>query len=275
MQRILAVVLVLLGVCGLVLGRLGDTVWAPPTERTASIALADPGSAVILDPGLLYVGGTEGTVRVEGKGEVSVITAGNDDIEAYLGDAKRTRITGLEDWSTLKAKTEHPDGPTEVPGVTGSDLWRTVDTSASPATIDIAAFRKHETTTDPQPYRAILLVTDGKNPGASRVSITWPASDRNAWVPIAYAAGATLAVIGLVLFAVSISSRRRRDDELEDERLDADGAPADEEELAAEGPADEELDADGAPADEELDGAEPESRAPAEETDRIHPEENR
>lgn len=227
MQRILAVVLVLLGVCGLVLGRLGDTVWAPPTERTASVDLRDPGAAVVIDPGVLYIGGNEGEVRIEGASDVSVITAGNDDISAYIGDAKSTRITGLKDWETLQTKVEHEDGPTELPGVTASDLWRSVDTQKSPATIDIAAFRALETHEDPQPYRAILLVTDGKNPGASTVSITWPATDRNAWVPYAYAIGATLAVIGLILLVVSLGSGRRREDadgEV-DGGLSADDAP--------------------------------------------------
>ena len=65
MQRLLALLLVLLGLIGLVLGRLGDTVWAPATETTATVQLSDPGPAVVIDPGVLYIGGTEGEVEME------------------------------------------------------------------------------------------------------------------------------------------------------------------------------------------------------------------
>ena len=58
MQRPLAILLVLIGVIGLVLGRLGETSWAPETETTATVELGDPGSAVVIDPGVLYIGGT-------------------------------------------------------------------------------------------------------------------------------------------------------------------------------------------------------------------------
>ena len=39
MQRLLAVLLVLIGLIGLVLGRLGETTWAPETETTATTTL--------------------------------------------------------------------------------------------------------------------------------------------------------------------------------------------------------------------------------------------
>ena len=78
MQRLLAVLLVLIGLIGLVLGRLGETTWAPETETTATATLEDPGPAVVIDPGVLYVGGEEGEVVIEGASDVSVITASKD-----------------------------------------------------------------------------------------------------------------------------------------------------------------------------------------------------
>lgn len=210
-HKIIAIVLIVLGLTGLALGRLGETVWAPETSRTASVALSDPGAAVVLDPGLLYVGGHEGEATITGASDVSVITAGPEDITAYLGDAKYTRVTGVPDWSTLSTEVVNPEGPATLDSPTASDLWRSVDTQPSPATIDIAAFSQEETRTNPQPYRPILLVTDGASPGAEQVSITWPVDAKNAWVPYAYAAGATLAILGLLLLVVSLGSSRRRE----------------------------------------------------------------
>lgn len=217
MQRALAIVLVLIGVVGLVLGRLGETTWAPETETTATVALEDPGSAVVIDPGVLYVGGSEGQVSIEGASDVSLITASNGDIEAYLEDTRYTRITGASDWTTLSTQEVNADGAEEISSPTSSDLWRSVETQPSPYTFQVADFWAGEHGDNAQPYRAILLVTDGTAPGADTVSITWPVDAENEWVPFAYAGGAAIAVIGLVLLVVSIG---RRGDEDEDELLE-------------------------------------------------------
>lgn len=234
MQRILAVVLVVLGAAGLILGRLGETIWAPPTERTATVSLKDAGPAVLLDPGLLYVGGEQGTATITADGEISLITAGQEDIAAYMEGTRYTRVTGLSDWKTLTTEVVNPEGAAELPAdVATADLWRSVQTDPSPVTVDIAAWAKEETQTHPQPYRAILLVTDGKKPGATSVRITWPVESRNEWVPYAYAGGAAIAVIGLVLLVVSLSSRGRRNETEQDERapstrfVTTDGADSD------------------------------------------------
>ena len=217
MQRLLAVLLVLIGLIGLVLGRLGETTWAPETETTATATLEDPGPAVVIDPGVLYVGGEEGKVVIEGASDVSVITASNSDIDAYLEGVHHTRVTGASDWSTLSTEDVEPDGAAEITDPTGSDLWRSVDTSASPYTLDIGEFWAAENGENEQVYRSLLIVTDGTAAGADKISITWPVDEENEWVPYAYAGGAAIAVIGLVLLVVSIG---RRGDEDEDELLE-------------------------------------------------------
>ncbi len=213
MKRILAVALIVLGLIGLGLGRLGETSWAPDSENTATVQLKDPGSAVVIDPGVLYVGGTEGKATIQASGEVTLVTAPKSDIEAYLGKAKYTRLTGLSSWESITAEPVNPKGEKEIPNPKTSDLWRDVKTSASPASIDIAAFHREEAKDKPQPYRAIMIVTDGKAAGASTVSLTWPREASNAWVPFAYAIGATLAVIGLILLVLTLGSGSRREDE--------------------------------------------------------------
>ena len=215
MQRLLAVLLVLIGLIGLALGRLGETTWAPETETTATVDLSAAGSAVVIDPGVLYVGGEEGKVVIEGGSDVSVITAANGDIDAYLEDVRYTRITGASDWRTLSTQEVNPDGAAELSDPTSSDLWRSVETGPSPYTIDVADFWAAENGDNEQVYREILIVSDGTAPAAESVSITWPVDAKNEWVPFAYAGGAAIAVIGLVLLVVSLGGRRRdEDDEL-------------------------------------------------------------
>lgn len=216
MQRPLAVLLILIGVVGLVLGRLGETTWAPETETTATVTLDAPGPAVVIDPGVAYVGGKEGQVVIEGASDVSVITAANGDIDAYLEGVHHTRITGASDWTTLSTQEVNPEGAAELSDPTTSDLWRSVETTPSPSTIDVETLWAEEngrSGENPQPYRSLLIVTDGTAPGAEKISITWPVDAENEWVPFAYAGGAAIAVIGLVLLMVSIGGRRRDEDE--------------------------------------------------------------
>ena len=237
MQRLLAVLLVLVGLIGLALGRLGETTWAPETETTASVTLEDPGPAVVIDPGVLYVGGEQGEVTIEGASDVSVITASNSDIDAYLDGVHHTRITGASDWSTLSTEDVEADGEDEISDPTSSDLWRSVETSPSPHTLDVHDFWAAENGEQEQVYRALLIVTDGTEAGAEKVSITWPVDDENEWVPYAYAGGAAIAVIGLVLLVVSLGRRRDEDeDEIAAAEPDAGAEPeessADEEQPA-------------------------------------------
>ncbi|WP_394214154.1 hypothetical protein [Brachybacterium vulturis] len=215
MQRLLAVLLVLIGLTGLVLGRLGETTWAPETETTATVELSAPGPAVVIDPGVLYVGGEAGELVIEGASDVSVITAGGGDIEAYLEDVHYTRITGASGWSTLSTQEVNPEGADQLSDPTSSDLWRTVETTPSPHTLDVAEFWAAENGENEQVYRSLLIVTDGTEAGAEQISITWPVDAENEWVPFAYAGGAAIAVIGLVLLVVSLGGRRRDEDQAE------------------------------------------------------------
>ncbi len=109
-----------------------DHLAPPATEVTSSVELSEPGPAVVIDPGVLYIGGTEGEVTVTGASSVSMITASNSDIDAYLDGVQYTRITGASSWSTLSTETVNADGDTELTDPTSSDLWRTVETQDSP-----------------------------------------------------------------------------------------------------------------------------------------------
>src|SRR5699024_1171763 len=198
----------------------------------------------------LYVGGEEGEAVIEGASDVSVITAAYGDIEAYLEDTRYTRVTGASDWTTLSTQEVNPDGEAELSDPTSSDLWRSVDTEPSPYTLDIADFRAGDEENG-DVYRSLLIVTDGSEPAAQKLSITWPVDDENEWVPFAYAGGAAIAVIGLVLLVVSLGGRRRDEDEqleeAEEPREPVGPAPG------ASGAADADADAESADADAESD----------------------
>lgn len=223
MRRLLAVALVVIGLGGIGLGILGATVWAPATERSATVTLENPGAAVVIDPGVLYVGGHEGTLEITGASDVTIVPGAPGDIEAYLGGAHYTRVTGVPDWSTLSTEDVQPSGDATVPAPAGADLWPTVMTSASPSKTALSDLWELDGGANPpRPYRALLVMTDGTAPGAQTVTVTWPVEATNEWVPYASATGAVLTVIGLILFVADFSSararRREAAEEIEDEQ---------------------------------------------------------
>ncbi|MDO5645386.1 MAG: hypothetical protein Q4G21_06830, partial [Dermabacter sp.] len=224
MRKVLACALLLVGIVGLVLGRLGETTWAPDDAHVASVSLDNSGPAVVIDPGVLYVGGREGTLTVQSEGEVSIIAATPTDVAAFLDGTRYTAVTGVPTWTTLSTEERNADGAAEVEGPQSSDLWQAVTTAQSPATLDIAEWAGAELDpAAPQPYRAVLIVADGTAPAASSVSITWPSHDRNDWVPYAYAVGAVFAIVGLVLLLLSITVGRGGSDDEDDTEGTPDG----------------------------------------------------
>lgn len=201
MRKALPIALLLLGAASLILGWLGETVLAPEKTHTATVQLKDPGPAVVIEPGVLYVGGKEGTVTVKADGEITQIAARPADVDAYLEGTKHTVITGVPSWTTLKAEPRNPDGAAELPNAGVSDLWLDQNKSASPFSMRIEDWAKAETasTGADAPYRSLVFITDGTKPGAAEVTITWPVAQTMKWQPWALALGAVLMIIGLVM----------------------------------------------------------------------------
>lgn len=222
MRRIIAIALIALGAAGLILGRLGETAWAPATEETAVADLKDPGAAVLIDPGVVYAGGHEGTLKITAPKPVHVIATTPDVATAYLGGARYTEVTGVPSWSTLSTKAVQPQGEGSVPDPATTELWPSLPEAKTSIEMPLAVLWKNDGGAKPaQPYPALLLVGDGSAPAASQITVTWPVERSNAWVPYAYAIGALLAVMGLALFAADYSARSARRQADDDAAVDA------------------------------------------------------
>lgn len=233
MHRILATVVALLGVAGLALGVLGQTAWAPPEQYVATATVDQPGKALVIDPGVAYVGGQEGTVTVSGApagAPLQRIYAPEADLTAWLGENTRyTRVTGLDGWDTLTTETVNPDATGNLPDPAAADILRGTEQLGEDATIDIAELAASEVDSG-SPYSSLAFVTDGTQDAPNEVTITWPNPQTNQWVPWAYGAGAVLLLAGIVLFV--LGSRRRAaasrdDDHGDDDHGDDDHADDD------------------------------------------------
>ena len=219
MRKWLAGVLILLGLAGLALGWAGQTVWAPKGNHTARASFEKPGAAVVINPGVLYVGGKKGTVTITSSGDYYMISAPEGTVKSYLENSKYTAITGASNWATLATSTENADKKEGTAGIQNSDLWTDIKPKKTGESFTIEDWSKAELDPKkPQPYRAILLANDGDASTITKVEITWPTNATNAWTPYAYAAGAVLLIIGLVLLLIALTSRSRstHDDVLEE-----------------------------------------------------------
>lgn len=210
MRKWLAGVLILLGLAGLALGWAGQTVWAPKGNHTARASFENPGAAVVINPGVLYVGGKKGTVTITSSGDYYMISAPEGTVKSYLENSKYTAITGASNWATLATSTENADKKEGTAGIQNSDLWTDIKPKKTGESFTIEDWSKAELDPKkPQPYRAILLANDGDASTITKVEITWPTNATNAWTPYAYAAGAVLLIIGLVLLLIALTSRSR------------------------------------------------------------------
>lgn len=194
-RKILAGLLALAGLAAAVAGILSATVYRPSDTVTATMD-APTTPLVIIEPGVLGLVADEVTMvatAADPEATITVITSPTYDVEAWVGSAAVTRITGLADWETLA--TAEVEGEATVPNPAGADLWRMENT----ATGEFSAI-----ITPPSGAVSVLLATDGTEP-APVVSLTWPVAVTTPYlVPLLVAGGVLL----LAALALAFAGRR-------------------------------------------------------------------
>lgn len=180
----------LLVIAGLILGGIGilqKTAWAPDTQITSSATFDDPGSVIVVEPGVLNLYQTPAELTVEGEGEITIAQASKENVDAWVGTSTHTTVTGVDGEGGLV--TEKVDGEeSTTPPVAGADLWNAEATAASPATLEW----------DQDAGRTSFVIgTDGEAPAASKVTLAWPNDTATPWaIP--------LMVIGAILIGLGI-----------------------------------------------------------------------
>ncbi|MDO5661691.1 MAG: hypothetical protein Q4G40_03260 [Brachybacterium sp.] len=207
MSRVVAVLVLLAGLASLGVAIAGQTVWAPAPERTAVADLTEQDEAVVIDPGVMYVGGMQGEVTVRGEGALQVIRGSEADVLGYLENLPHTRITGVPDWETLATQSVPGEAAAteELADIADSDMWTSVDEHQGTATLDITSAAQEDTRIGGD-YQATLVVATGEDAAIDAVEISWPSQASNDWVPYAYAGGIALTVLGTVLLVVALRS---------------------------------------------------------------------
>ncbi|HJG79586.1 MAG TPA: hypothetical protein K8V08_04150, partial [Brevibacterium senegalense] len=108
MRYVLPAVIIVIGLITGMFGVLQKTVWAPDDQRTATVQLDEPGPVVVIEPGVLnlYPTPAQLTATAADPGqEITISRTTKENADAWVGASDVTRITGLQDETTLAAQT--------------------------------------------------------------------------------------------------------------------------------------------------------------------------
>jgi hypothetical protein len=186
--RLVMIMLAVAGAALLLLAVARGTVWAPSAVTTVHVA-GRPGAPVVdTTPEVLALDGPSVRVDVRAANPAQTVFVGVGraaDVEAYLGTASRTEITGVRG---ADAVVRQVGTDTSLPEPAGVDVWALAVTGQGHASLDWpqAAGR----------WRLVAAV-DGATPPA-QVVLTWQRDRAASPVPVLSAVGGLLLVLGLV-----------------------------------------------------------------------------
>ncbi len=230
MRYVLPAVIVVIGLITGIFGVLQKTVWAPDDTKTASVQLEGPGPVVVVEPGVLNLYDTPATLTAtanEPDQEISISRTTKENADAWVGASDATRIVGLAEENALESRTftggegapeaGAPDAPEDeaaddeaaepdpeelatVPAPGGADLWEATESGEGSVSWDF----------DEDAGRtAFVIGTDGEQPAASEVSITWPNDTATPWAIPLMIGGGVIVLIGLGVGFMSLRSAKR------------------------------------------------------------------
>lgn len=244
-RRIIAAVLIVLGLGTVGAAIASATAWKPDTTVTVPLPAQPTVNYVITDPGVLNI--VNETVKVRAVADdpespVFLAMGRTDEIEAWVAPSDHGKITGLETWEELSYTTVtgvEPEADDEDDEAEEGEEEE--DTDANPADSDMwveevngigeAAYTWQEI---PGQW-SMIVATDGSTP-APMVELTWEREVPTPALIPGIIVGSLLTVIGLALLIWALIKRQRDDtdeEELEVETLEEEEAQASPEDIMA------------------------------------------
>jgi hypothetical protein len=214
-RRILSVALIVLGAIAILAAIASATIWRPTDTATLSLPTRPDAPVVVSDPGVLDAVAPDVTIEATAGGDEPVVlaVARSADVDAWVGPAAHTRITGLASWEQLEVTdvaaeestaeategaTAEPAEPAALPNPAGSDLWVVEQTGTGSAQIDW---------TDRDGRWSLLAATDGTAP-APEVTLTWPVEVATPWLVPGLILGGLLLIAGIALLVLDTLTHR-------------------------------------------------------------------
>lgn len=197
LRRIIAYVLVALGVVVIAVAIASATVWKSSDSVAATLESGEL-ALVATDAGVLDMVADQVTVTATApEGTPVTLAIGRDtDVAGWVGDAAHVQVTGLDSWTSLSS--EDVDGAAEAPSPAGSDMWVAEETGTGEVTLSW-------TQTDGR--WSLLAATDGTAP-APTITLTWPQDVRTPFLVPGLVLGGILLVAGLAMIVLRTLEKR-------------------------------------------------------------------
>lgn len=197
LRRIIAYVLVALGVVVIAAAIASATVWKSSDSVVATLESGEV-ALVVTEPGVLDMVADEVTVTATApEGSPVTLAIGRDtDVAGWVGDAAHVQVTGLGSWASLSS--EDVDGAAEAPSPAGSDMWVAEETGTGEVSLSW-------TQTDGR--WSLLAATDGTAP-APAITLTWPQDVRTPFLVPGLVLGGILLVAGLAMIVLRTLEER-------------------------------------------------------------------
>lgn len=224
MRFVLAIVAFVVAAVMIVAGIAQRTVFAPPTQLTATATVPGDARYVVIAGSALNAHSGQQTLSLGGASDVKnqVVAIGRTaDVTAWLGTEKHVAVGYDSATGTLTTRTVTPKAPAD----SGS--------TATPAPADGSDAASGTTAADPNPAGSdlwleeydgedaqvtkmnipdgvsVLVASDGTKPAPSSIRITWPVDSSTPWAFPLIIGGLVLLVIGIALYLWGLYSHRR------------------------------------------------------------------
>ncbi|MEE8738507.1 MAG: hypothetical protein SOI66_06310 [Bifidobacterium sp.] len=208
MRGVIAPVFGLLAVASVILGMLNATIWKPNRNITATTSVSGT-RYVVSDHGVLSSVDDDVRLVVSSPGaseDVCVAVGSTKDVTGWVSGHAYTRITGLNDWTTLSSrhvKAQSVEGNSDPVAFKDSDMWQTVKCGKTRVSLDI---------TNGNPEQ-VAIADLGDHAASATVTMHWNRHTVPDFATPLYFVGGLLALLTVLfasIFAMPQEKRRKR-----------------------------------------------------------------
>jgi len=230
-RRIIAIVLIVLGLSMVGTGIASATIWKPSSTVTVPLPEQPQVNYVISDPGVLTIVNPTVKIRAVAQGDTPVYLGigRTDDVEAWVAPSDHGRITGLSNWDALTyevvdAEVDDSQDEEDEDAEEGDDVEEDANPADSDMWVDEVTGKGEVTYTwEEVPGQwSIIFATDGSEP-APMVEFTWEREvPTPALIPLVII-GAITTIIGIIMLVLALRAgiKPRDDHDPEDDGQEA------------------------------------------------------
>lgn len=199
MRFVMAIVLFLVAFVSIGYGIAQRTILAGPASVTAAVTTDSAAPITVIEgPALRAFEGSQ-RLTVSGSSTVFIADGRADDVSAWVDRTSYNRVTFDAKTQKLAAKLVTGKDST-APSPVGSDLW--VD--------EFSGKTQLIRTVNVPDTASVIIMSDGKKPAPSHVSITWPLDNSAPWSGPLIIGGIAALLAGLIVFLLALVHARRR-----------------------------------------------------------------